>query len=551
MFVVVQLPFFDPAFVRGPGLGHPKVPWPPEDPDREPVPFLFGSGAAMSRHGAPPEDIEASCYDAHRALRLRPADLRIEGGRGYAAVQADCRFRRVFGQGNWDYRLEVGFSVRPVRRRTSGGAAGEPESPEAAEAKPQRRRPPSHRLRKPRLAATSREWDPDEVFRIVRALLRLPATVGPQVELGWADRATAPLHTLGPALAELLTEALTPVSERGAGDPVRAGQPLIYIECSLDESDSAMRSFRPVDLGRSLEHRPLLRRGLVRLGKRGRGPSFEAFLVDGRADAVLRRNLRLCLLRTHAMFWSLSQLLEDLSAGRLAHEPRTPAGARLERCFDDLTATLKKGLFYGFETAELQRSFAALWPEHRETVEETLERWSGSVAHGLAGARRSTRQGLERWLGAIARLFRRSVFLSYSHDDAEPVEALEQALERSGVTVWRDVHHLATGSRLGTSLERAIHAQDCLIVCCTPSSLESEHVRAELRYAQAREAWVRRYREPQARLVLPVLLDGAWETWQDRFPPEVVAAQATGWRDDPGVLARTGSTLAAELERRD
>ncbi|HXM01379.1 MAG TPA: TIR domain-containing protein [Chthoniobacterales bacterium] len=98
----------------------------------------------------------------------------------------------------------------------------------------------------------------------------------------------------------------------------------------------------------------------------------------------------------------------------------------------------------------------------------------------------------QRWTEASARPFRK-VFASYSHRDAQIVEAMEQHVRALGYDYLRDVVHLRSGQSWDDRLLGMIKEADIFQLFWSSNSACSGHVEREWRYALAlaREAFVR------------------------------------------------------------
>jgi hypothetical protein len=98
----------------------------------------------------------------------------------------------------------------------------------------------------------------------------------------------------------------------------------------------------------------------------------------------------------------------------------------------------------------------------------------------------------QRWTQASARPFRK-VFASYSHRDAQIVEAMEQHVRALGYDYLRDVVHLRSGQTWDDRLLGMIKEADIFQLFWSSNSANSGHVEREWRYALglAREAFVR------------------------------------------------------------
>lgn len=62
------------------------------------------------------------------------------------------------------------------------------------------------------------------------------------------------------------------------------------------------------------------------------------------------------------------------------------------------------------------------------------------------------------------------VFLSYVHEDADAVEALESKLQGAGLTTWRDTHGIPPGTRWRETIREAIRRGSAFIACFSANS---------------------------------------------------------------------------------
>src|SRR5438067_2625253 len=89
-----------------------------------------------------------------------------------------------------------------------------------------------------------------------------------------------------------------------------------------------------------------------------------------------------------------------------------------------------------------------------------------------------------------------SVFLSYDRDDSDKARPIALALEKSGHSVWWDLH-VRGGAQFSKVIEEALKAADAVVVLWSNNSIESAWVRDEA--AAGRDS---------GRLI-PVTIDGA------------------------------------------
>ena len=96
------------------------------------------------------------------------------------------------------------------------------------------------------------------------------------------------------------------------------------------------------------------------------------------------------------------------------------------------------------------------------------------------------------WTQSSARPFRK-VFASYSHHDAQIVEAMEHHVKALGYDYLRDIVHLRSGQTWNDRLLEMIKEADIFQLFWSSNSARSSHVEREWRYALAlsREAFIR------------------------------------------------------------
>jgi|GEM_PF-7109839 len=75
-----------------------------------------------------------------------------------------------------------------------------------------------------------------------------------------------------------------------------------------------------------------------------------------------------------------------------------------------------------------------------------------------------------------------SIFISYSRKDLEFVKKLSKSLRKKGVNAWYD-RELLSGEEWDDALEKQIIANDHLIIVLSESSVASDNVKNEMRYA--------------------------------------------------------------------
>jgi len=104
----------------------------------------------------------------------------------------------------------------------------------------------------------------------------------------------------------------------------------------------------------------------------------------------------------------------------------------------------------------------------------------------------------------------RSVFVSYSHEDASWVENIEYELSKRDVSVSRDVAFLVPGQEFEEAIQQEVTGTDSFIVLISPRAAESSWVRREISWA------VKEYRaHGLVNWIIPIVLpSGGW----DHFP---------------------------------
>src|SRR4051794_53716 len=75
------------------------------------------------------------------------------------------------------------------------------------------------------------------------------------------------------------------------------------------------------------------------------------------------------------------------------------------------------------------------------------------------------------------------VFLSYKREDSAKAQALVEALRHRGLEVWWD-RDIPPQAAWEATIEKALHDAKTVIVCWSPSSVDSEYVRSEARWAR-------------------------------------------------------------------
>ncbi|HEV3257584.1 MAG TPA: TIR domain-containing protein, partial [Gemmataceae bacterium] len=72
------------------------------------------------------------------------------------------------------------------------------------------------------------------------------------------------------------------------------------------------------------------------------------------------------------------------------------------------------------------------------------------------------------------------VFISYASKDADRVVPIAQALERAGLSVWRDGDRILGGQYYGEQIVHALAHSRVVLLVCSPESLASDNVHREV-----------------------------------------------------------------------
>jgi uncharacterized protein YjbI with pentapeptide repeats len=111
----------------------------------------------------------------------------------------------------------------------------------------------------------------------------------------------------------------------------------------------------------------------------------------------------------------------------------------------------------------------------------------------------------------------RPLFISYSHNDASFVDAIENQLKQRGIRYWRDIHHAVAG-KLESQIDRAINLNDIVLLILSEHSTSSDWVEHEARKAREKE------RKSGKDALCPVALDRSWKTcgWPERLREQIM-----------------------------
>lgn len=112
-----------------------------------------------------------------------------------------------------------------------------------------------------------------------------------------------------------------------------------------------------------------------------------------------------------------------------------------------------------------------------------------------------------------------TIFMSYAHEDAAPVERLYQDLKAKGFRVWKDDYELLPGENWEHKIEAALKAHEFVIVCLSAASVGKRgFFQVELKKAARRQA----ERSVADVYIIPVKFDD-YDT--SKLPAEINAIQ--------------------------
>jgi hypothetical protein len=136
-------------------------------------------------------------------------------------------------------------------------------------------------------------------------------------------------------------------------------------------------------------------------------------------------------------------------------------------------------------------------------------------------------------------LSKRSVFLSYAHEDRGVAYKLVRALKTRGIAIQRDVNQIRAGDRWATKLEEAVKAADIFVILASKQSARSKWVRREIEWAK---------QELEAggcvRTIIPLKLpDRSWQRFPELHEFQYMAMPFAANRTSYEKLARTLAVL--------
>jgi len=133
------------------------------------------------------------------------------------------------------------------------------------------------------------------------------------------------------------------------------------------------------------------------------------------------------------------------------------------------------------------------------------------------------------------------IFISHSSQEKAFARSLVASLRSSDLVPWIDREQIITGDDIFDQLEHGLRSMDVLIFLISQSSLESEWVKLEVKYAATREI-----NEKRA-LILPFIIDG---TPIDAVPWFLRHRNAPRVLQDDGGVESISASLKTAFERR-
>jgi uncharacterized protein YjbI with pentapeptide repeats len=109
------------------------------------------------------------------------------------------------------------------------------------------------------------------------------------------------------------------------------------------------------------------------------------------------------------------------------------------------------------------------------------------------------------------------LFISYSHNNSDFVDAIEPYFINEGIRLWRDIHDAKSG-RLEKQIDAAIHANDVVLLVLSEHSVKSDWVEHEVRKAREKE------KQTGKDTLCPVALNDSWKTchWPERLLEQIL-----------------------------
>lgn len=108
----------------------------------------------------------------------------------------------------------------------------------------------------------------------------------------------------------------------------------------------------------------------------------------------------------------------------------------------------------------------------------------------------------------------KSCFICYTEADEDVAQFLFHKLKGRGIECWLDKHEILPGDNLQSAIDKAIKANDKMIMVCSKKALSSWWVKDELSKAIERERTLDREGNPNPEIIIPINLDGYVLNWE-------------------------------------
>ncbi len=122
------------------------------------------------------------------------------------------------------------------------------------------------------------------------------------------------------------------------------------------------------------------------------------------------------------------------------------------------------------------------------------------------------------------------LFISYSHEDTQFVDKIENQLNAKGVRFWRDIHDMKAG-RIEKQIDTAISQNRTVLLVLSQNSIKSDWVEHEVRTARELE------KDMGRDVLCPIALDDSWKSspWPKRVMEQIMEYNIldfSAWEDD-------------------